>query len=291
MEYGTKISELRRKNKLTQSELGEKLNVTPQAVSKWENNLSQPDIGSLRKMSAIFNISLDELLNDDEQVDTTEDNGQKQATEKKEKEKENDLPVLGYCSTCKKPVRAGEFKTVLDKNSTQITYCNTCYNKMLQDKQKEEQRKLAIQKQIKINDSKKTFFSGIIWGIIAAILLLIGGIITYSQNKDTYYLVLTIILPICAFTMVSQIIWGNFIQDIFFFFCRSFKAPFGLIFTLDLDGIIWFLTVKLALWIIFGALSIAFFLLGLVVNFAVSLVVFPFTLPYTISLVKKGELD
>ena len=47
MNYGQKIAELRKSNKLTQAELGTKLNVTAQAISKWENNLSEPDIDSI----------------------------------------------------------------------------------------------------------------------------------------------------------------------------------------------------------------------------------------------------
>ena len=61
--YSTRITELRKKANLTQSELGEKLNVTPQAVSKWENGLSEPDVETFKKMSELFSVSLDYLLN------------------------------------------------------------------------------------------------------------------------------------------------------------------------------------------------------------------------------------
>ena len=62
MNYGQKIAELRKSNKLTQAELGTKLNVTAQAISKWENNLSEPDIDSIRKMCELFEVSVDEFL-------------------------------------------------------------------------------------------------------------------------------------------------------------------------------------------------------------------------------------
>ena len=62
MNYGQKIAELRKSNNLTQAELGAKLNITAQAVSKWENNLSEPDIDSIRRMCEMFNISVDEFL-------------------------------------------------------------------------------------------------------------------------------------------------------------------------------------------------------------------------------------
>ena len=63
---GTKISELRKKHKMTQDELAEKMGVSAQAVSKWENDLSIPDITVLVELSKYFNVSLDALLKEEE---------------------------------------------------------------------------------------------------------------------------------------------------------------------------------------------------------------------------------
>ncbi len=62
MNLGNNISERRKAMGLTQEELATKLGVSPQAVSKWENNLSCPDISLLPDISKLFNISVDELL-------------------------------------------------------------------------------------------------------------------------------------------------------------------------------------------------------------------------------------
>ena len=59
---GSRISAQRKKHGLTQEQLAEKLSVTAQAVSKWENNQSCPDIATLPKLSAIFGCTTDELL-------------------------------------------------------------------------------------------------------------------------------------------------------------------------------------------------------------------------------------
>ncbi len=59
---GTNIAELRKKMGLTQEEFAEKLGVTAQAVSKWENGVSCPDIMLLPKIAGIFGISVDELM-------------------------------------------------------------------------------------------------------------------------------------------------------------------------------------------------------------------------------------
>lgn len=59
---GKFIYELRIKNNYTQKELANMLSVTSQAISKWENGRGIPDIEQLKKLSEIFNISLNELL-------------------------------------------------------------------------------------------------------------------------------------------------------------------------------------------------------------------------------------
>ncbi len=59
---GSRISEQRKKSGLTQEEFAEKLGVTAQAVSKWENDVSCPDIMLLPKIAGIFNVSIDELM-------------------------------------------------------------------------------------------------------------------------------------------------------------------------------------------------------------------------------------
>lgn len=57
------ISFLRKVKNMTQNELAEKMNVTDKAVSKWERNLSCPDVNSIPKLAEIFGVSVEELLN------------------------------------------------------------------------------------------------------------------------------------------------------------------------------------------------------------------------------------
>ena len=57
-----KISEFRKLRSLSQQELGEKLGVTGQAVSKWEKGESMPDIMLLPELAKIFGVTIDELF-------------------------------------------------------------------------------------------------------------------------------------------------------------------------------------------------------------------------------------
>ena len=62
LSLGNRIAYYRKLNAMTQEELSYKLNVSPQAVSKWEQQLSSPDIMLLPVIAEVFDISIDELF-------------------------------------------------------------------------------------------------------------------------------------------------------------------------------------------------------------------------------------
>lgn len=68
MEIGEKLKKARLDQGLTQENLAEKLKVSRQTISNWENNRSFPDIISILRLSDIYSISLDELLKGDVKV-------------------------------------------------------------------------------------------------------------------------------------------------------------------------------------------------------------------------------
>ena len=65
MNLGKKIAELRKKNNLSQEELAEKVGVARHTISKWEIGDTTPDINQVKIISKIFNISIDELVDND----------------------------------------------------------------------------------------------------------------------------------------------------------------------------------------------------------------------------------
>ena len=71
MEIGTQIKTLRTQRGITQETLADKLNISPQAVSKWERGTAAPDIQLLPALSAYFGVSIDELfaLSDDTRME------------------------------------------------------------------------------------------------------------------------------------------------------------------------------------------------------------------------------
>ena len=65
IDIGSKIKTLRLSKSMTQEQLAKALHVSAQAVSKWENGKSYPDIHSLLLLSALFDVSLDQLIKGD----------------------------------------------------------------------------------------------------------------------------------------------------------------------------------------------------------------------------------
>ena len=84
MAFGEKLFSLRKSQKLSQEELSEKLGVTRQAVSRWENGETMPDSPNLLEICNLFDVSADYLLRDDITF-------QKKETDKKKPEIKNKI--------------------------------------------------------------------------------------------------------------------------------------------------------------------------------------------------------
>lgn len=86
MPFEENLRNLRKNANMTQAELAEKLNVSRQAVSKWEKAVSIPDIENMLLLSKVFNVSLDELVDNKQKTiseDRSEDSNAKIQSSKK----------------------------------------------------------------------------------------------------------------------------------------------------------------------------------------------------------------
>ena len=70
MNIGGNIKRLRQRHNLTQDQVAEKLCVSYQAVSKWENNINAPDISLLPEIAKLFGVSIDALFSDHAEEDS-----------------------------------------------------------------------------------------------------------------------------------------------------------------------------------------------------------------------------
>ena len=62
MNFAKKCKELRIKKAVTQEQMATALNLSPQAISKWENGITLPDITLLPEISVYFGVTIDELF-------------------------------------------------------------------------------------------------------------------------------------------------------------------------------------------------------------------------------------
>ena len=74
MSIGNKIKKYRELNKMTQKDIAEILEVEPGTISKYESEIIEPNIKSLKRLAETFNITVDELIKDEEKIDISKIN-------------------------------------------------------------------------------------------------------------------------------------------------------------------------------------------------------------------------
>ena len=268
------IKALRNKQGLTQKELAEKLHVTAQAVSRWENGEVEPSIGTISLMAEIFGITTDELIGG------LDKKPEKEVVIQKEYVVSESKPVLAVCEQCNKPIYNGEeiVRHRFGRSSHTKVICKSC-----EEKNKKEAHAAAVAHGLL--QRKRSFLWG---GILTAVIILITYFISSSSKAGTSTVIGATVVSVLFFPFISCLFLNNnFIMDLFLTIASwSVRMP-GVIFSLDLDGIIWLLTIKLALWILSALISVAMFLLALSVCLLMSIFVYPFAL---IKNIKNPEL-
>lgn len=265
---GEKIKQLRIKNSLTQKDMAEKLFVTAQAVSRWENNEVEPSISTLSEMAKIFNVSISELVGEEEVALTeVKEPIEQQIVQEKPK------VVLAICEHCNKPIYEGSKivrKTEYIGNTLEKKIlCRDCDKKIKEDK-------LRYDINHGINQRRKSFIWG---GIFSGLITLVSFLITYSTGDSAKDIILATLCGATFFPFLSCLyLQNNFVVDVFASIASwSIRFP-GLIFTLDWDGISWLIAMKILFAIISAVISVLCFLLALSVSLWLSLVVYPFAL-------------
>ena len=273
------IKNLRNKTGMTQKELAEKLYVTPQAVSRWENGEVEPSIDAISTMAQIFNVTTDEIIGGPEKKP------EKETIVKTEYVAATPKPVLAVCEQCNKPIYNGaEIVRKHHSGGRGSSGYTTVICKSCDEKNKKRAHEQAVANGLL--QRKRSFLWG---GLITALAVAIALISTLSANLETGAIIGATVGALLFFPFLSCIfLQNNFIEDLFGGIASwSIKMP-GLIFSLDLEGIIWLLTVKLALWILGGLISIFCFLLAVAVCLVLSVFVYPYAI---VKNIKHPELS
>lgn len=285
MTFGEKLKKLRLSKGYTQKDLADKLNVTFQTISKWENNTNEPDFTTLKEISKIFSCSIEYLFSDDEEENKV------QTIVKADSEKIEQQPikrVINKCRYCKKDIYEGDLTHQIEEMTSSgkkeiLTICDSCFQK---EEEKNKKKLEAIQKTLKEpiptykhgviserNDSKSLQL-GIGIGIAAVII----AIIYFVCNVSKYGVIWAVFGPIITGYVVLATVYcissSSFIGTTFVSIASwSIRFP-GIIFSFDLDGIAFLIAMKLLFAILGFMISIFAFLLAFFIAAIISVFAF-----------------
>lgn len=263
-DYGRVISTMRKSMGMTQNELGKELNVTFQAVSKWENGLSLPDLNTISDMCKIFGITVDEFTRlaslTDEEINAAIKNKEARTPETNAAQTEEMTAEEAITEVVAAPAQA----------EAQVK------EKHVEAQAEEPAPQAAANKPHTLHVG---FLIGLICALVAGAGLFVGLNCIWGWKLNLIMLFIFLgayfVFSFIALIGHDTIVWDFFLGCIF----KSVNVP-GVIFTLDLDGIFFLIVYKF----IIAPLITVFVWLGCVIGgFVLSLImagfVFPFKIP------------
>lgn len=287
MTLGEKISMYRRSKGMTQQELGEHLNISAQAISKWENDLSEPDISTLKKISELFQVNLVELLDIEEPqpeppvsapaISEEDMDGMATKITGAVLEEMNTSKAIGYCTGCGIAVTEEN----LGEKEPKVL-CSHCVE---QRNAEELRRKRAVEEEEERRVSTDNYnrrrmrfkrnasiITGLVIGVVLAILTIVN-----SESVGSG-IGIGLIVGYMGFAFTAQMFFDGVVRNVLFDLAeKSIHFP-GLIFTFDIDGFLWLIGMKI-LFAILGFLgAILFAIFGFLVAFVIAPFVYPFSL-------------
>ena len=279
MNNGEKIASLRKAKGMTQAELGTELNVTFQAVSKWERGESYPDFDTMSRLAKLFGVPLSYFENDEDgETAATAESAQETAPAPAPK------VMLGVCKECGKTVYEGEEAT-----TEPALVCKKCVErKKVEAKRAAEEadKRRKAAEQAKLDETHKIRNRGLIWSAVIIGFLLICGIIGIATKPQdwVYTLIGMAVIIVFGYPFVAQLFWDGVIADIAFFGGKVIGMP-GVIFSLDLDGVIFLVVVK----ILFAVIKFLIWLVTFLAAAVVAMIISPFTFPFALRELNRGE--
>lgn len=270
---------------MTQSELGAKLNVTFQAVSKWERGESYPDFDTLSKMAKIFGVSIG-YFEDRDQSDDEIFSGQSVAATTNG----DDKKMIGFCKECGKVVYENDEASV-----SPTVICKACALRRENAKRIAENERIAKERKIaqdaenarvcNLVAKRKKRNKGLIFSAVFNAIVVIMCIVFAATDSKyaTDYIICGVAAVIFGFPFIAQLFWNGIVVDVCLSGGKLVGMP-GVIFTLDLDGLIFLVAVK----ILFAIIKFIIFMLTLCVTVLAAMFISPFTLFPQMSMLNKG---
>lgn len=281
IKIGAKLKELRNNKQLTQKELAEQLNVSAQAVSRWENDEVEPSLETLGRIATIFEISVDELFGKAPVEAPTPAPAPAPAPAPQEER----LPVLGVCEDCHKPLYHGkDIQQERHTDAPATVLCVSCHAK-----------RRVNEHSIELDELMEDRNHAFVWGAIAGVAaLIISLLICFAgTEKQPQLLAPLAVCSVMLFTFLfCLLIDNNFVGEMWSAVASwgCVKMP-GVIFSLDFDGLLFLIGAKILFGIIGFICAAAGFVLATILGFICSIFVFPFALGINVREARKERAE
>ncbi len=259
---GDKVLALRKAKGYTQADLGQELNVSYQAVSKWERGEACPDFDTISKIARLFNVPISYFESEETELAPTA------AQTAAEQNDVNAAPVIiGVCRDCGVALKEGE--QAAGEHVMRCKACSARKKRELEMRAREEVRKKQAEKAEKRSARNR----GLIWGGVMAGILLALGIMSAFADLSLFFstIVGTLLIGAFIFMFVSQLFWDGAVVH-----CATnswhVMMP-GIIFEFSLDGFIFLIVVK----ILFALIRALIAIVSLIFCIIVAILISPFT--------------
>lgn len=285
MNYGEKIAFLRKKSGMTQADLGNSLNVTYQAVSKWERGESHPDFETLSKIAKLFHVPISYFESDDGEVACTDTAATANAETLPAANAVDVAPavrtLVGTCTECGKVIYEGD-----EYVSDPKLVCKSCSDRakqamILKKKQEEAERKKAEQEEqkriwkkreaLRKNRNRGLWISAII-AVIVLIVFAILSALPFNKLGVAPVFCGGFFIALFLYCFMAQVIWGGLLREMCLGGGHVMRLPL-ILFTLSPEGILSLIVTKIFL----GLLAILVFVASILVCIMSAIVVSPFT--------------
>lgn len=329
MTLGQQLSAFRKRSFMTQQELGERLSISPQAISKWENDLSEPDLATLKKLAELYGVSLSALLDYEEKEEAgheveeepfeviqpivTDEDVNKisevvteavgdQVARVVYEEIHAGPRTVGFCIQCGITVTEDN----LGEESPRVL-CQSCVvarDEAILEAQRQAERDEIEAERCRtqaLEDNRtvmrgKRNLSAIVGGIVAIVFFAI--LLSAVINSPEDYLgsigadiALTVALTYAVFAFTASMFYEGPVRDfVLFMITKTVSFP-GLIFTWDLDGIIWLIGMKILFAILGFLAGVLLAIVGIVGGIIIAPFVYPFRLAKINRLIREGDIE
>ena len=283
MTLGQKLKELRSLKGLTQKELADKLHVSFQTVSKWENGENEPDIATLKELAVLFNCSVDYLIGSEQEGLTPAQQNNQTVIVQHEQH---------VCAKCGKDIPEDQLvsedasrKERHGRYTRTVSVGQTYYHVHCLEQVKKERREAEARvKSAKAKRAKKLSFG---WGIAGGVVAFAIALAIFLANMDKVNpglgVLFSVLIGYGIFAMLYCIISGSYIGEVFVW-CAGLSIRFpGLIFSWDIEGIIWVIAMKILFAILGFLIGVFALLFAIVFSAALGMVSFPFVLIHNIN--------